>query len=83
VRVEFDQRNEKLSRKIVDAQMMKVPFMVVVGDKEAENRSVSLRLRDGRQLNGLTVEQLMEKIVTEIKERKLTSQQEPNKEVSH
>jgi threonyl-tRNA synthetase len=63
--------------------MMKVPFMVVVGDKEAENRSVSLRLRDGRQLNGLTVEQLMEKIVTEIKERKLTSQQEPNKEVSH
>lgn len=83
IRVEFDQRNEKLSRKIVDAQMMKVPFMVVVGDKEAENRSASLRLRDGKQISGLSVEKLMETIVSEVKERKLNSQQEPNKEVSH
>jgi threonyl-tRNA synthetase len=83
IRVEFDQRNEKLSRKIVDAQMMKVPFMVVVGDKEAESRSASLRLRDGKQISGLSVEKLMETIVSEVKERKLNSQQEPNKEVSH
>ncbi|MEZ0392772.1 MAG: threonine--tRNA ligase [Pseudobdellovibrionaceae bacterium] len=81
VRVEFDQRNEKLSRKILDAQMMKVPFMIIVGDKEAENRSASLRLRDGKQLQGINVGELIETIVVQIKERRLT--QEPNQEVSH
>jgi threonyl-tRNA synthetase len=82
IRVEFDQRNEKLSRKIVDAQMMKIPFMIIVGDKEAENRSASLRLRNGQQLSGLSLEKLMDTIVSEVKERKLT-QMDTNKEVSH
>jgi threonyl-tRNA synthetase len=81
VRVEFDQRNEKLSRKVLDAQMMKVPFMVVVGDKEAEAKSASLRLRDGKQINGIQIDELIKTIVTQIKERQLN--QEPNKEVSH
>lgn len=80
VRVDFDQRNEKLSRKILDAQMMKVPYMVVVGDKEAENQSASLRTRDGKQHNGIPVQELIKTIVTQIKERQLT---DPNKEVSH
>ncbi len=82
IRVEFDQRNEKLSRKIVDAQMMKVPFMIIVGDKEAENKTASLRLRNGQQLAGLSLEKLMDTIVSEVKERKL-SQMDTNKEVSH
>jgi threonyl-tRNA synthetase len=82
VRAEFDQRNEKLSRKIVDAQLMKVPFMVIVGDKEAENRTASLRLRNGQQISGLSLDKLMDTIVSEIKERKL-NQQDTNKEVSH
>ncbi len=81
VRVEFDQRNEKLSRKVLDAQMMKVPFMVVVGDKEAEAKSASLRLRDGKQINGMPIEELIKTIVTHIKERQLN--QDTNKEVSH
>jgi threonyl-tRNA synthetase len=77
IRVEFDQRNEKLSRKILDAQMMKVPYMIVVGDKEAENKSASLRLRDGKQVNGMNVEELVKTIVSDVRERKL------NQEVSH
>jgi threonyl-tRNA synthetase len=81
VRVEFDQRNEKLSRKVLDAQMMKVPFMVVVGDKEAEAKSASLRLRDGQQINGIQIEELIKMVVTQIQERQLT--QDTNKEVSH
>lgn len=79
VRVEFDQRNEKLSRKVLDAQMMKIPFMVVVGDKEAENRSVSLRLRDGKQLNGVGFDQVIRMIAKNIKDRNL----EITTEVSH
>ncbi len=85
VRVEFDQRSEKLSRKVLDAQMMKVPFMIIVGDKEAENRTASLRSRSGQQTSGLAIEQLINEIVSEIKERKLTAHtiQDTNKEVSH
>lgn len=79
VRVEFDQRNEKLSRKVLDAQMMKIPFMVVVGDKEAENRSVSLRLRDGKQLSGVGFDQVIQMISKNIKDRNL----EITTEVSH
>ncbi|PIS09747.1 MAG: threonine--tRNA ligase [Bdellovibrio sp. CG10_big_fil_rev_8_21_14_0_10_47_8] len=81
IRVEFDQRNEKLSRKIVDAQMLKIPFMIVVGDKEAEQRSVSLRLRDGKQISGLSFEKTVEMIVANVKERQLS--QIINQEVSH
>ncbi|MFN7454917.1 MAG: His/Gly/Thr/Pro-type tRNA ligase C-terminal domain-containing protein, partial [Pseudobdellovibrionaceae bacterium] len=71
VRVEFDRRNEKLNFKIREAQMGKVPFMIIVGDKEAEKRSVSVRLRTGQQINDLGYEQVIQMIVNNIKERKL------------
>ncbi len=85
IRVEFDQRSEKLSRKVLDAQKMKVPFMLIVGDKEAENRTASLRSRSGQQTAGLPIEQLIKDIVGDIRERKLTAHtnQDTNKEVSH
>jgi threonyl-tRNA synthetase len=81
VRVDFDKRNEKLSRKILDAQMMKVPFMIVVGDKEAENGTVSVRLSNGKQINAVPVEKLTTWIVKQIQDRVLEVQ--PNLEVSH
>jgi threonyl-tRNA synthetase len=74
VRVEFDRRNEKLNFKIREAQMQKVPYMIVVGDKEAEAGTASLRLRDGSQLSGLGLAELLPKIVQDIRERRLTSQ---------
>ncbi|MFS4460245.1 threonine--tRNA ligase [Bdellovibrio sp. HCB2-146] len=73
VRVEFDRRNEKLNYKIREAQLMKVPYMIIVGDKEAESRTVSLRLRDGSEHKGLTVDQVMNLINKDIKERLLQS----------
>ncbi|KYG64245.1 threonine--tRNA ligase [Bdellovibrio bacteriovorus] len=73
VRVEFDRRNEKLNYKIREAQMQKVPYMVIVGDKEAETKTVSLRLRDGSEHKGLTVDQLMKTILDDISTRKLQS----------
>jgi len=50
VRVEVDLRNEKLGYKIREAQLMKVPFMIVIGDKEKESRTVAARLQNGQQL---------------------------------
>ena len=46
VRVQLDDRNEKLNARIRDAQLQKVPFMLVVGDREAQNHSVAVRRRD-------------------------------------
>ena len=48
-RVETDLRNEKIGKKIREAQMEKVPYMLVVGDKEAENGTVAVRARSGAQ----------------------------------
>jgi threonyl-tRNA synthetase len=85
VRAEFDLRNEKLSRKIVDAQMQKVPFMIVVGDKEAAAQQVSMRLRDGRQISGIPLQKAIDLITQNIKQRELNInvENETNKEVSH
>jgi threonyl-tRNA synthetase len=71
VRVEFDRRNEKLNFKIREAQLRKVPFMLIVGDKEAEQRSVSVRLRDGTMHNNISWEKAQEIILKTGKERKL------------
>ena len=71
VRVEFDRRNEKLNFKIREAQLKKTPFMLIVGDKEAEQKSVSVRLRDGTMHNNISWEQARKIILTNIKERKL------------
>jgi threonyl-tRNA synthetase len=46
VRAELDDRNEKLTARIRDAQLQKVPFMLVVGDREAQGRGVAVRRRD-------------------------------------
>ncbi|MEN0058631.1 MAG: threonine--tRNA ligase [Bdellovibrio sp.] len=71
VRVEFDRRNEKLNYKIREAQLQKIPYMIIVGDKEAESRTVSLRLRDGSEHKGLSVEDVMNLIKKDISTRSL------------
>lgn len=73
VRVEFDRRNEKLNYKIREAQMQKIPYMVIVGDKEAETKTLSLRLRDGSEHKGLDVEQFLKLVENDIKTRQLQS----------
>ena len=50
IRVDVDDRSERMNAKIRHAQLQKVPYMLVVGDKEAESDTASVRLRDGRDL---------------------------------
>ncbi len=59
IRVERDFRNEKLGYKIREAQMQKVPFMLVIGDKEVESSTVSPRQRDGKNLGQMSPAQFM------------------------
>lgn len=55
-RVEVDHRSEKLGYKIREAQEMKIPYMVVVGDKDMENHTVSIRHRSGADLGAMPYE---------------------------
>jgi threonyl-tRNA synthetase len=73
VRVHFDARNEKLGFKIREAQLMKVPYMLIIGDAEVEKRQVSVRLRNGQMVSGLGAEQFVELLAAEIAQRLLVS----------
>ncbi len=68
LRIEKDLRNEKLNYKIREAQLAKIPYMLIVGDKEKETRTVTVRLRDGKNLPALTVPEFIEKIQEECRQ---------------
>ncbi|MGI6123584.1 MAG: threonine--tRNA ligase [Acetivibrionales bacterium] len=69
VDVEIDNRNEKIGFKIREAQLEKIPYMLVIGDKEFESESVAVRSRKDGDLGTMTVDSFVEKIVEEIRTR--------------
>ena len=70
IRCELDNRNEKIGYMIREAQMVdRVPYMVIIGQKEVETNTVSIRYRDTAQTETMTAEEFIEKIVRETKER--------------
>jgi threonyl-tRNA synthetase len=62
IRVELDERNEKLGYKIREAQLQKVPYMVVLGDKEVAQQAVSPRLRSGESLSLLPLDEFLQRV---------------------
>lgn len=68
-RVETDTRNEKIGYKIREGQMQKVPYMIVVGDKEMENRAVAVRSRKDGDLGAMSIEDFISKISEEVKSK--------------
>jgi threonyl-tRNA synthetase len=69
IRVEADLESERMNAKIRKAQLMKVPYMLVVGDKEMEQETVALRKRDGSQQNNLPVNEFLALIQEKIASR--------------
>ena len=69
VRVETDLRNEKIGYKIREAQGQKIPYMLIVGDKEAENGTVSVRTRAGGDEGAVALDDFIAKITEEIASR--------------
>ncbi len=69
LRVELDEARESMQKKIRNAQLQKIPYMLVVGDKEAEQGTVSVRLRSGVDLGSLPLDELIERIKTEVASR--------------
>ena len=67
VRIEKDLRNEKLNYKIREAQLAKIPYMLVIGDREAESSTVTVRERSGKNLPPMSAEDFAKKIKEECK----------------
>ena len=66
IRVETDLRNEGLGAKVRDATLQKVPFLGIIGPKEVENNTISLRSREGKDLGALKISDFLSKIKQEI-----------------
>ena len=73
IRAELDDRSERLNLKIREAQLQKVPYMLITGDKEVETDTVSVRSRSGGDIGSLPVSEFESLILKEIRTRALTS----------
>lgn len=71
IRVELDDRNEKIGKKIREAQLEKVPYMLVVGDKEMAENKVAVRHRKEGDKGVQTINQFVENILAEIKSKEI------------
>ena len=67
IRVEVDARQEKTGYKIREAQLQKIPYMIIVGDKEVENNAVGVRSRKDGDIGQMSIDEFKEKILEEIK----------------
>lgn len=66
IRVEFDDRNEKIGYKIREAQLKKVPYMLIIGEKEQDSNSVGVRSREKGDIGAMKIEEFIEKILKEV-----------------
>ena len=70
-RVDVDYRNEKIGKKIREATMEKIPYMIVVGDRDMENNTVSVRLRTGEDLGAMSMTDFIAKLKTVVDSKSL------------
>ena len=70
-RVDVDYRNEKIGKKIREATMEKIPYMIVVGDRDMENNTVSVRLRTGADLGAMSMADFIAKLKTVVDSKSL------------
>lgn len=71
IRVEVDERSEKLGAKIRDAQLEKVPYMAVIGAKEEEAKKVAVRLRNGEDLGQVDLQEFIDRVQEKINSKSL------------
>ena len=69
IRVEVDSSNDRMQKKIRNAQKQKVPYMLIAGDEDAAKGAVSFRFRDGTQDNGIAIEEAIARVVDAVDRR--------------
>jgi threonyl-tRNA synthetase len=67
IRAELDERSEKMQGKIRDAQLQKIPYILIIGDREEKEGKVAVRTRKGEDLGAVTISEFIDKINKEIK----------------
>ncbi|MCL5095410.1 MAG: threonine--tRNA ligase [Patescibacteria group bacterium] len=72
IRVEIDDRNETMQAKVREATLQKVPYMVIIGDKEAKNKTIAVRTRKGQDQGETELNKFILKIAEEIKSKSIT-----------
>ncbi|MDO9271324.1 MAG: His/Gly/Thr/Pro-type tRNA ligase C-terminal domain-containing protein, partial [Methylobacter sp.] len=70
IRVKIDLRNEKIGFKIREHSMQRVPYLVIIGDKELEDQSITVRTQKGDDLGSLAIRDFTERLKQEIADRK-------------
>ena len=70
IRAEIDLSDDRMQKKVRNAQVEKIPFMLIAGEEDQKNRAVSFRFRDGTQKNGVPISEAIDEILQTIKERK-------------
>ena len=71
IRVQLDDRQEKLGKKIREAQLQKIPYIVVIGDREVANRTVAVRRHGQQNSTDKSLQQLIEEVTTAIQQKSL------------
>lgn len=66
IRCKLDNRNEKIGRKIRDAEVGKIPYMLIIGEKEIENNTLSIRKHGEGDIGELTLNQFIDKVIKEV-----------------
>lgn len=69
IRVEVDEADDRMQKKIRNAQTQKIPFMLIAGDDDVEAGAVSFRYRSGKQDNGVAVDDAVERIIAAVADR--------------
>jgi threonyl-tRNA synthetase len=69
LRVEVDETDDRMQKKIRNAQLQKVPFMMIAGDQDVEAGAVSFRFRDGHQENGVPVDEAIARVQSAVTSR--------------
>jgi threonyl-tRNA synthetase len=70
IRVLADLRNEKITYKIREHSLQKLPYQLIVGEREVANHTVSVRARSGKDLGALSLEALIERFASEVAARR-------------
>jgi threonyl-tRNA synthetase len=70
IRVKIDLRNEKIGFKIREHSMQRIPYLVIVGDKELEDQNITVRTQKGEDLGSLSISEFTERLKQEIADRK-------------
>ena len=69
IRVDVDTSDDRMQKKVRNAQLEKIPFMMIAGEEDQNNRAVSFRYRNGEQKNGISIEDAIAEITAAVTNR--------------